>query len=168
MAKRGLHRSFRAVLRFSQPSSFVMTQELLISLPEAAMVRITPTGRQALEFRCGGKVPYIGFRICKAVTDGFTGINNTSASYSKKKIHIFSAAELNSLPDLGKPWIWNDASKSYIGNSCLVKYGSDFINKTGFNGTVSAVVDQNFLQCCSFRSVATLRCVSFPKTTRVG
>ena len=88
------------------------------------------------------KVPYIGFRICKAVTDGFTGINNTSASYSKKKIHIFSAAELNSLPDLGKPWIWNDASKSYIGNSCLVKYGSDFINKTGFNGTVSAVVDQ--------------------------
>ena len=31
--------------RFSHPSSLVMTQESLISLPEAARVRIVPTGR---------------------------------------------------------------------------------------------------------------------------
>ncbi len=90
MAKRGLHRSLRAVLRFSQPSSFVMTQELLISLPEAAMVRnhtYWKTGFRS--FGAEKKVPHIGIRVCKSIADSFTGVNNTSATYSKKKIDVF-------------------------------------------------------------------------------
>lgn len=64
--------------------------------------------------------------------------------------------------------IGNDAAKSYIGNPCLVKYGSDLINKTGFDGTVSTIVDQNFFTVLFFQKCGNFKMCIFSKTTRVG
>ena len=79
---------------FNQPSSFVMTQEPLISLPEAAIVGIAPIGRQAFGISVlSKKIPDIGPWIGNTIANGFCRINNTSTTDSQNEIHRFFLTE---------------------------------------------------------------------------